>query len=104
MNDQHELFCCRYVVNADDRVEIVDSTVSQNKANLVTKMRSLREILPCFTHELHQLSANKRYWAKRLTELRDELKTEPERIRNVYSVMAKRVEPVGLVYLWPVTG
>ena len=54
--------------------------------------------------ELHQLSANKRYWAKRLTELRDELKTEPERIRNVYSVMAKRVEPVGLVYLWPVTG
>ncbi len=54
--------------------------------------------------ELQQLSANKRYWAKRLTELRDELKTEPERIRNVYSVMAKRVEPVGLVYLWPVTG
>ncbi|MCP4888910.1 MAG: helicase, partial [Planctomycetaceae bacterium] len=36
--------------------------------------------------ELQQLSANKRYWAKRLTELRDELKTEPERIRNVYSV------------------
>ncbi len=54
--------------------------------------------------ELLQLDANKRYWAKRLEQIREELKTEPGRIRDVYSVMARRVEPVGLVYLWPVTG
>lgn len=54
--------------------------------------------------ELEQLSANKRYWAKRLEELREELKTEPARIQELYSVKARRVEPVGLVYLWPVTG
>jgi len=54
--------------------------------------------------ELLQLDANKRYWSKRLEQLRDELKTEPERIQSLYSVMARRVEPVGLVYLWPVTG
>ena len=29
---------------------------------------------------------------------------EPERIREIYQVKAKRIEPVGLVYLWPVTG
>jgi superfamily II DNA or RNA helicase len=54
--------------------------------------------------ELAQLDANKRYWAKRLDELREELKTEPTRIADVYTVKAQRVEPVGLVYLWPVTG
>lgn len=54
--------------------------------------------------ELRQLDANKRYWAKRLLELKDELKTEPNRIQNLYQVKAQRIEPVGLVYLWPVTG
>ncbi|MHB8900023.1 MAG: DISARM system SNF2-like helicase DrmD, partial [Thermoguttaceae bacterium] len=51
-----------------------------------------------------QLDANKRYWAKRLDEIREELKTEPARIEDLYKVQARRVEPVGLVYLWPVTG
>jgi hypothetical protein len=32
------------------------------------------------------------------------LKTEPDRIASIYEVQAKRIEPVGLVYLWPVTG
>lgn len=54
--------------------------------------------------ELLQLDANKRYWAKRLDQIRDEFSTEPVRIQELYSVMARRVEPVGLVYLWPVTG
>jgi superfamily II DNA or RNA helicase len=53
--------------------------------------------------ELLQLDANKRYWTKRLEELREELKTEPDRIASIYEVQAKRIEPVGLVYLWPVT-
>lgn len=54
--------------------------------------------------ELLQLDANKKYWSKRLEEIRSELKTEPDRIQDLYSVVARRVEPVGLVYLWPVTG
>jgi len=54
--------------------------------------------------ELLQLDANKRHWAKRLEELREELRTEPERIEELYTIKARRVKPVGLVYLWPVTG
>lgn len=54
--------------------------------------------------ERRQLEANKRHWARRLTMIEEELKTEPDRIREVYEVRATRVEPVGLVYLWPVTG
>ena len=36
--------------------------------------------------------------------LEKELNSEPERIREIYQVKAKRIEPVGLVFLWPVTG
>lgn len=54
--------------------------------------------------ELRQLESNKRYWAKRLESLETELHREPQRIREQYAVQATRVEPVGLVYLWPVTG
>ena len=32
-----------------------------------------------------------------------DLEREPERIREFYEVRAQRVEPVGLVYLWPET-
>ncbi|MEI6414277.1 MAG: DISARM system SNF2-like helicase DrmD, partial [Pseudomonadota bacterium] len=54
--------------------------------------------------EQRQLEANQRHWDKRLNTLADELEREPARIREVYAVRATRVEPVGLVYLWPVTG
>ncbi len=54
--------------------------------------------------ERRQLEANHRYWGKRLIDLDKELRTEPDRIRNLYEVRAQRIEPIGLVYLWPVTG
>ena len=51
-----------------------------------------------------QLKANMRAWKLRLDQFERDLKTEPQRIRNFYRVRASRVEPVGLVYLWPETG
>jgi hypothetical protein len=54
--------------------------------------------------ERRQLEADRRHWGRRLTDIDRELQTEPERIREVYRVKAQRIEPVGLVYLWPVTG
>jgi Helicase conserved C-terminal domain len=54
--------------------------------------------------ETRQLQSNRRHWEKRLASIDTELTTEPERIRGVYEVKALRIEPVGLVYLWPVSG
>lgn len=51
--------------------------------------------------EFRQLESNRRHWAKRLGVLDQELVAEPKRIREQYEVKATRVEPVGLVYLWP---
>jgi hypothetical protein len=61
-------------------------------------------LFPELEDERRQLDDNKRHWAKRLGMLEVELQTEPERIRDIYQVKAQRIEPVGLVYLWPITG
>src|SRR5690606_26834859 len=53
--------------------------------------------------ERRQLAADRRYWPKRLAALQDELSTEPAKIRRTYEVRARRIDPVGLVYLWPVS-
>ena len=51
-----------------------------------------------------ELEANQRHWTKRLAAIDRELETEPNRIRELYQVKAQRIEPIGLVYLWPITG
>ncbi|MFH1468340.1 MAG: DISARM system SNF2-like helicase DrmD [Pseudomonadota bacterium] len=55
------------------------------------------------TERRQQVSEHRR-WRERLAQIPRELETEPARIRATYEVVARRVEPVGVVYLWPVTG
>ena len=50
-----------------------------------------------------QLESNMRSWRTRLAQFDRDLEQEPQRIREFYEVRARRVEPVGLVYLWPET-
>ena len=54
--------------------------------------------------ERRQLDADRRAWARRLEAIESELETEPQRIADTYTVQATRVDPLGLVYLWPRTG
>jgi len=53
--------------------------------------------------ERRQLEADVRSWRMRLEQFNRDLETEPDRIKDFYEVRARRVEPVGLVYLWPET-
>ena len=54
--------------------------------------------------ERRQREADRRAWARRLEAIERELKIEPRRIADTYRVRAIRVDPIGLVYLWPRTG
>jgi hypothetical protein len=54
--------------------------------------------------ERRQREADHRHWQTRLNSISTELQTEPERIRKTYVVNASRIEPVGVVYLWPKSG
>jgi len=51
--------------------------------------------------ERRQVEDNMRYWRKWLTEVETDLLTEPARIAEFYDVKTTRIEPVGIVYLWP---
>lgn len=53
--------------------------------------------------ELRQFEADRRSWDGKLLRLQQELDSEPAKVRQGYEVQARRLEPVGLVYLWPVT-
>jgi superfamily II DNA or RNA helicase len=54
--------------------------------------------------ERRQLRDNARFWRRRLEAIPRESELEPRRIAQSYAVRATRVEPVGIAYLWPVTG
>ena len=54
--------------------------------------------------EKRQRQADIASWRTRLAQFDRDLETEPDRIRAFYEVRARRVEPIGLVYLWPDTG
>ena len=50
-----------------------------------------------------QYEADEAHMAQRLAAIDRELDTEPAQIRSLYQVALRRLEPVGLVYLWPAT-
>lgn len=54
--------------------------------------------------ERREREADRRHWQTRLARLEQELRDEPKRLRESYEVKAYRLEPVGIVYLWPVSG
>lgn len=53
--------------------------------------------------EKRQLESDIKSWRIRLAQFERDLAQEPQRIRRFYEVQVKRIEPVGIVYLWPET-
>ena len=49
-------------------------------------------------------AAEKRAMEKRKRDIQREILEEPDRIRGRYAVQTVRLEPVGIVYLWPEMG
>jgi superfamily II DNA or RNA helicase len=68
-----------------------------------TEIKLSQRILEFIEEERRQLEENTRAWKRRLEQFDRDLQQEPGRIRDFYEVKAQRVEPLGLVYLWPET-
>ena len=83
--------------------EILDLQQTHLLATMSAHDKSLQLLLDFNDDERRQKEHDRRYWETRLGELHRERETEPERIHALYEVKARRVEPIGLVYLWPVT-
>ena len=54
--------------------------------------------------ERRQRERDRKHWAGRVREIEREIEEEPARVRTSYEIRAHRLEPVGLVYLWPISG
>ena len=51
--------------------------------------------------EAREIKARKEVWERRIREFDDEIESAPHRVEQLYRVSARRVEPLGVVYLWP---
>ena len=94
------------VKRGEDEAKAMRAILEDQRKRIAATAEKYRQTQPGLfdQHEMRQLEADQRHWGRRIADIEEELRTEPDRIRNVYVVKAQRVEPVGLVYLWPVTG
>jgi superfamily II DNA or RNA helicase len=54
--------------------------------------------------EKRQIAADRRHWERWLSSVDGDILREPKRVAEFYQTKSFRLEPVGLAYLWPVTG
>jgi superfamily II DNA or RNA helicase len=89
---------------ANDLRTTLEQQRDRVRAELERHERQLAQLTLDFgDDERRQLQANMDSWRRRLDQFDHDLEHEPDRIRNFYEVRAQRIEPVGVVYLWPET-
>ena len=84
-------------------------TLESQRQRVETELRrqeggGIQLVMEFSEEEKRQRQADVASWRTRLAQFDRDLETEPARVREFYTVRAKRVEPLGLVYLWPDTG
>jgi hypothetical protein len=87
-----------------DLRETLERQRARVKEELAKYEREFKQLTLDFgDEEKRQLESDMRSWRIRLQQFDRDLEREPQRIRQFYEVKAQRIEPVGLVYLWPET-
>ncbi len=88
--------------------EAMQKTLEDQRRRVLLKYQATGEdqpLLPGFNEdERRQLAADRRHWQRWLANVDGDLAREPQRIAEFYRTRSSRLEPVGLAYLWPITG
>ena len=95
------------VKRGEEEARSLESLLDQQRkriAKAATDFNPNQLTLDLVPDERRKREADRRHWESRLSRLEQELQDEPQRLRESYEVRAHRLEPVGLVYLWPVSG
>ncbi len=93
----------REAENLRAEVEQQQARVRKELARYLEEARQGELFLHLDPEERRQREADVKAWSERLNQFERDLVEEPARIRDFYAVRAARLEPVGLVYLWPET-
>jgi superfamily II DNA or RNA helicase len=92
----------RGVREEKDLKEILQRQHERVHEELVRTEREFKQLTLGFAEEeKRELESNMRSWKTRLDQFYRDIEVEPKRVRDFYEVRARRVEPVGVVYLWP---
>ncbi len=88
--------------------DLLRQTLERQRARVSEQLDRSRRSLPQLTlsfaeDERRQLESDMRAWERRLSQFERDLASEPDRIARFYEIRSRRLEPVGLVYLWPDT-
>lgn len=86
---------------AKDLQEVLERQQNRVQKELARRKEVEQLSLDFSDEERRQLEADMKSWSVRLDQFARDLRHEPGRIREFYEVRAHRVEPVGIVYLWP---
>lgn len=89
-----------------DEAESIRRVLDDQKRRVLNELGRYdqTQLLLSLDLEKRQLESNRRYWDKWLANVEGDLQREPDRVRKFYEAASFRIEPVGLAYLWPVTG
>lgn len=82
--------------------EAMRRIIEDQRKRILAKKDEPQMLLPFDKMELLQLEEERKDWDKRLKAIGREVDEEPARILKSYEVQAHRVEPIGVVYLWPI--
>ena len=99
----------RLAERGEEEAEALRTTLESQREHVRTELArhqaapQRRLALGFVQEESAQLEADMRHWERRLAAFERDLIVEPDRIRAFYQVRAERIEPVGIVYLWPGT-
>jgi hypothetical protein len=91
----------------EEEARSLSGLLDQQRARILEAAKKFdpnQKTLDLVPEERREREADRRHWDGRLTRLEREQREEPERLRGSYEVRAHRLEPVGIVYLWPVSG
>lgn len=97
-----ELLRQRGVREEKDLREILQRQRQRVEEELLHHEREFDQLTFGFAEEeKREMEANMRSWRSRLEQFQKDIEAEPKRVRDFYEVKATRIEPVGIVYLWP---
>ena len=103
MADAVEKLTARGEAEAGELTKLLTEQRQRVSANLRRYNEDTSQMTLGFDSEqLRQIESDARRWKEWLENVEGDLLREPPRIRDFYTVKSHRIEPVGLVYLWPV--
>jgi len=72
-------------------------------AEIERRVGSTQLLIQFDKREAEQFKKEKEHMDDRLVSIQKEIENEPKQIEALYKVTLRRLEPVGLVFLWPET-